>query len=162
MSLVASSATLIAPALADDFVPLRYYDDEPTQILPQTHVPKQNNAANIMGFGTTLPRYGQTTIDERIWYAIVDRNIGELVFLLELRGLDNWTIDDIKSAVESDDIDRATTILNREDDYTHWNEDWDYCVNYCLSKLNQNRNPKADRQSFPYTNCLKQCLGRMI
>ena len=160
LSLVALSAILITPAFADEFVPLRYYD-EPTPILPQTYIPKQNNTANIIGFGS-LPRYGQTTIDERIWIAIIEKNAGELVFLLELRGMDTLTAKDIADEVENGNIESAVKILDMEDAYPNWSNDWDFCVNYCLSKLNQNGDPKKDRQAFPCTNCLKQCLGRMI
>ena len=157
------SATLISPVLADDFVPLRYYEAEPLPIIQtKPNYPYEERiSANTMGVRGLYG--GNTTIDSGIRQAILKGDIIELELLLNEKAVSQSIIAAIVAAVEKGDTFKAIEILETEVPRSVRDEDdYEWCREYCLSQLNQNGDPTKDRQAFPYTNCLKQCLGRMI
>ena len=151
LSCIVLSATLFSPALADDFVPLQYYDNKSLPII-QTKPTYQYEERSAMGRGL----YGDTSIDMAIRQAILNKDRHELEFLLFEVGLSYATISTIVDAMENGDEKRVLDMVEAEISNIKQN-DYEWCHNYCERKLDS-----RDLQSFPYTNCMKQCLGKML
>lgn len=124
LSFVALSATLISPVLADDFVPLRYYEAEPLPIIQTkpTYLYEERISANTMGVRGLYG--GNTTIDSGIRQAILNGDIVELELLLNEKALSATVISAIIAAVEKGDTNKAFDILSLEDTQSvRWDND---------------------------------------
>ena len=126
LSFVALSATLIAPAFADEFGGLDYYQDDslPIMITQPINKPQyQVQPANTMKWA-----YGRTTIDDAIFQAIYKKNWGELELLLETDGA--FPLDVIATAIllmQGNNIDAALKVLEQEDTQSrNWITEWEH------------------------------------
>lgn len=170
LSFVALSATLISPALADDFVPLQYYEANPlptTKTLP-TFPQKERISSNTMG---VRGLYGRTTIDDAIFQAIHKRNLDELELLLEIDGaFPLGVISSVIFVLQGNNVDEALKILEQEDtqsrnwimEWEQWyahnaDDDYEWCYHQCKHYLDLD----PANQGSPYRKCFRQCLGRL-
>lgn len=159
ISLFAVSAMLVAPTFADEFVPLRYYEENslPTLQIQKPSTPVYQGQERIVSetMGVRGLYGGNTTIDSGIRQAILRKYIIELELLLNEKALPLYTIEAIVAAVEKGDTHKALEILETEDTQFTRDNDWEWCHNYCERELGYKYS-----QGNTYTKCMKECLGR--
>lgn len=114
LSLIALSATLISPALADEFVPLEYYQDNPIPIIKVRSFSYSNNPINNDIDISSQKISQQIIIDCKIRQGIVDDDITIVERYADRSSLRPETINEIISAMKAHDLKDALNPFDEE------------------------------------------------